>query len=41
MRRKLPTRRRRVEGVRAAFLSHASDHQAVQRFDERLRAAIG
>ncbi len=41
MRRKLPTRRRRVEGVRAAFLSHASDHPAVQRFDERLRAAIG
>jgi transcriptional regulator with XRE-family HTH domain len=39
--RKLPTRRRRVEGVRAAFLSHASDHPAVQRFDERLRAAIG
>ncbi len=41
MRRQLPTRRRRVEGVRAAFLSHASDHPAVQRFDERLRAAIG
>jgi transcriptional regulator with XRE-family HTH domain len=39
--RQLPTRRRRVEGVRAAFLSHASDHPAVQRFDERLRAAIG
>lgn len=41
IKRKLPTRRRRVEGVRAAFLSHASDHSAVQRFDERLRAAIG
>jgi len=41
IRRQLPTRRRRVEGVRAAFLSHASDHPAVQRFDERLRAAIG
>jgi transcriptional regulator with XRE-family HTH domain len=41
IRRQLPTRRRRIEGVRAAFLSHASDHPAVQRFDERLRAAIG
>jgi hypothetical protein len=41
IRRQLPTRRRRVEGVRAAFLSQASDHPAVQRFDERLRAAIG
>jgi transcriptional regulator with XRE-family HTH domain len=41
MARQLPTRRRRVEGVRAAFLSHAADHPAVQRFDERLRAAIG
>jgi transcriptional regulator with XRE-family HTH domain len=41
IRRQLPTRRRRVEGVRAAFLSHAADHPAVQRFDERLRAAIG
>jgi transcriptional regulator with XRE-family HTH domain len=41
MTRQLPTRRRRVEGVRAAFLSHAADHPAVQRFDERLRAAIG
>jgi transcriptional regulator with XRE-family HTH domain len=40
-RRQLPTRRRRVEGVRAVFLSHASDHPAVQGFDERLRAAIG
>ncbi len=39
--RQLPTRRRRVEGVRAAFLSSAVDHPAVQRFDERLRAAIG
>jgi transcriptional regulator with XRE-family HTH domain len=41
IRRQLPTRRRRVEGVRAAYLSHASDHPAVQRFDERLREAIG
>jgi transcriptional regulator with XRE-family HTH domain len=41
IRRQLPTRRRRVEGVRAAFLSHASDHPAVQRFDERLRAVLG
>ena len=41
IRRQLPTRRRRVDGVRAAFLSHASDHPVVQCFDERLRAAIG
>jgi transcriptional regulator with XRE-family HTH domain len=40
IKRQLPTRRRRVEGVRAAFLSHAIDHSAVQTFDERLRAAI-
>ncbi len=39
MRRKLPTRRRRVEGVRAAFLSHASDHPAVT--DLRGTAADG
>jgi tetratricopeptide (TPR) repeat protein len=39
--RRLPTRRRRVEGVRAAFLSRAEGHPAVQRFDERLRTAIG
>ncbi len=41
IRRQLPTRRRRVEGVRATFLSRAHDHPAVRRFDERLRAAIG
>jgi transcriptional regulator with XRE-family HTH domain len=41
IKRQLPTRRRRVEGVRAAFLSHASDHPAVQRLDERLRSAVG
>lgn len=38
--RQLPTRLRRVEGVRVAYLSRAQDHPAVQRFDEQLRAAI-
>jgi transcriptional regulator with XRE-family HTH domain len=41
IRRQLPTRRRRVEGVRAAFLAHAADHPSVRAFDERLRRAIG
>jgi transcriptional regulator with XRE-family HTH domain len=41
VKRQLPTRRRRVEGVRAAYFSHAQDHPAVQRFDEQLRTILG
>jgi tetratricopeptide (TPR) repeat protein len=38
--RDLPTRLRRVEGVRARYLSRWPEYPAVQEFDERFRLAV-